>query len=244
MGCTGVWRSVFAMALLGLSACSSSSDTSNAIAQANISGTSQPSPANDAPQSTPQLPSAADVPNVPLPELSAATETTVQYLRVKHHMVECEGYHVDHCLLTQQRDSQEWLYFYGSIEGFEYQWGYDYELRVEIQNMVAGFPGESPEKYVLLEVISQLRHDTDEVFRYTARNSHERIIEQANGRFSLLGKKEFTCSEEGCNNVRSAMAQNQSTVLSFYHNTDPSEPLVLESVLCSDAAISFAESCL
>jgi len=163
---------------------------------------------------------------------------------VKHHLVECEGYYVDHCLLTQQQDSQDWLYFYGSIEGFNYQWGYNYELLVDVQTVAAGFPGESPEKYVLLEVISQQKHVADEVFRYIARNSHERIVEQGDGRFSLLGKKEFTCDEDACNSVRLAMTQNQSTVLSFYHNADPSQPLVLDSVLCSDAAASFTESCL
>ena len=171
-------------------------------------------------------------------------DVEIQFLRVKNHLVECEGFQVTHCLLVQAEGSDEWLYLYEEIEGFDYQWGIDYEILVQVEQVRPIFPTDSSLKYSLVEVISSTQSVPDEAFSYTSRNSQERIVEIAPGQFSLLGQKEFTCGMEECSNVRSAIAQNQSTVLSFQHSVNPEEPLLLEAVLCSDTEQSFSDSCL
>ena len=175
---------------------------------------------------------------------SDAQSATTQRLKIKHHMVECEGYQVTHCLLAQKEGSENWFYFYDQIKGFDYQWGNDYELVVAVENSNTQLADASELTYTLIEVTLQKQHATGEGFHYVSRNSHERITELADGHFSLLGKKSFTCTDDSCANLRSAMAQNQSTVLAFQHSGDPAKQLVLANVLCSDSNPSFAESCL
>ncbi len=159
-------------------------------------------------------------------------------------MVECEGYQVQHCLLTQKEGSDEWTYFYDHIEGFDYQWGVDYEILVQVQEVDLGLADFSNQQYTLLEVITETQHVSSDAFNYTTYKPHERITENADGQFSLLGNKAFTCTDQSCGALSSAIAQKQAALLSFQHNTDPAAPLVLDAVLCSDATNSFASSCL
>jgi len=230
MGCSVVRMCFTVVVVGGLTACSASSDPAPPGSPMNISATAQNAPSNDSP--------------VPSQSANSQAEASVKRLRVKHHLVECEGYQVDHCLLTQEGDSLEWTYFYDEIDGFDYQWGYDYELLVAVTDEAPGLLSAPSPRYTLVEVLSEAKHDVSEVFHYTSRRSHERIIEQDDGSFSLLGKKAFTCDTDDCESVRAAIAQNQSAVLSFFHNENPTQPLLLESVLCSDAAQSFSDSCL
>ncbi len=183
----------------------------------------------------------------PMPEPQAddtLNAGSVAYLRIKHHLVECEGYQVSHCMLIQREGSSEWTYFYDQIEGFQYQWGVEYEMLVHTQTVATELADVSDRRYSLLEVISETTRESGETFTYTSRHSHDRIVEIAHREFSLLGNKMFTCTEDNCNALRSAIEQNHSLVLSFQHNANTAEPLVLQEVLCSDAPQSFSASCL
>ncbi len=220
-----IQRSLVLLAVISLSACSSNSGSETRNNQTN--GFEEPQASSVTPQSD-----------------ASPDNGGIEFLRIKHHMVECEGYDVGHCLLAQKEGSDEWTYFYDQIEGFDYQWGTDYEILVQVQTIDTGLADTSDQQYSLLEVITEIAHDANASFNYTSRNSHERIVEIAPGQFSLLGNKAFTCTEVSCGALRSTLDQNQSAVLSFQHNLNPTEPLVLDAVLCSDAAQSFAASCL
>ena len=168
----------------------------------------------------------------------------IEFLRIKHHMVECEGHQVSHCLLAQKEGSDEWSYFYDHIEGFDYQWGVDYEILVQVREIDSGLADTSNQQYILLEVITETTRVSSAAFNYASRKPHEHITEIAPDQFSLLGNKVFTCTDQSCVALRSAIEQQQSTLLSFRHNTNPAAPLVLDAVLCSDATDSFVASCL
>lgn len=176
--------------------------------------------------------------------LNDSASGSLQLLHIKHHMVECEGYLVTHCLLALREGAEQWHYIYDHIEGFEFQWGTDYELLVQVQDVESALQDTSQRRYVLIDVISESRGGVGEVFHYTARNTHERIREIADGQFSLLDGKEFTCNNESCDSLRAAIMQNQSALLAFKFEGDPGKPLLLETVVCSDAAQSFTQSCL
>jgi len=221
--------SLILLALISLSACSSNSGSSNESQQAIVFEESQ---------------SASTAPLADESQPVAVTDGAIEYLRIKHHLVECEGTYVRHCLLAQKEGSEEWTKFYDQIEGFEYQWGTDYEILVQVLNIDSGLADASQHQYSLLEVITETALEVNAAFNYTSRNSHDRIVEIAPGQFSLLGNKAFTCTEESCDALRSAIDQNQSTVLAFQHSTNSADPLLLEAVLCSDAAQSFAAACL
>ncbi len=212
-------------AVITLSACSSNSGSEAAPHQTNLFEETQASSV------------------APLSDDSLNTGA-IEFLRIKHHMVECEGYQVSHCLLAQKEGSDEWTYFYDHIEGFDYQWGVDYEILVQVQEIDLGLSDTSNQQYTLLEVVTETAYASSDAFNYTSRKPHERITEIAPGQFSLLGNKAFTCTEQSCGALRSAIAQHQSTLLSFQHHTNPAAPLVLDAVLCSDATDTFVASCL
>ena len=218
-------HSLVLLAVITLSACSSNSDSEATNLQTNVFEESESSlvePKSDDPFNT----------------------GAIEYLRIKHHMVECEGYQVSHCLLVQKEGSDEWTYFYDHIEGLDYQWGVDYEVLVQVEQVDLGLADTSNQQYTLLEVITQKNHESGDAFNYTSRKPNERITEIAPGEFSLLGNKSFTCTDQDCGALRSAITQNQSLLLSFQHNTNAAAPLILNAVLCSDASDSFVASCL
>lgn len=179
-------------------------------------------------------------------EAAATVDSAVdiRYLRIKHHMVECDGFHVGHCFLVQEEGSDEWVYFYDSIDGFDYQWGHDYEILVQTQSIDYALADTSGQRYSLLEVISQSQQDTGTHFRYVSRSSEQGISEIAPGTFSLLGNIAFKCTSQSCAALRSAIAQQHNVVLSFKHPEQATDMMLLTAVTCSDSASIFAESCI
>ena len=228
-------QTIALLALVSLSACSSNSGEGNVNAQTVPFETPSAQTHNKLPSTAPQ----EDVSQV-----MALSDSRIAFLRIKHHLVECEGYQVSLCFLVQEEGSDQWTYFYDQIEGFDYQWGVDYDILVQIETVETGLADASTVHYTLLEVVSETLPEPGDRFNYTSRNSAERIFETAPNQFSLLGEKKFTCKNDSCTALRSAMVQNQSVMLSFQHNSDPSGPLMLVAVLCGDAEQSFAESCL
>lgn len=82
-------------------------------------------------------------------------------MRVNSYTVDCVGELAGKCLLVQEGDkigTQEWSYFYfeDSIEGFEFEPGYIYDIAVQ-KTRVNNPPMDMPAtKYELLEVISKI----------------------------------------------------------------------------------------
>ncbi len=188
------------------------------------------------------LTAVSSLPNGPIN--AEGTDFRIERLRVKHHQVECEGYFVTHCLLTQNENSDEWLYFYDTIEGFNYEWGMNYEILMEVRTTNTGVAKAPRLTYTLVEILSQAQHEPDEVFQYASRKSDERITQTSPSEFSLLGNKPFVCDSDNCETLRSTMVQGQSALLSFRHSSSRDGPLVLQAVLCVDSPQSFNESCL
>ncbi|MGK7905455.1 MAG: DUF4377 domain-containing protein [Hormoscilla sp.] len=51
-------------------------------------------------------------------------------LYVGPNLVDCMGVAPQKCMLVREEDEQEFTYFYFGIEGFDYEPGYNYKLRV------------------------------------------------------------------------------------------------------------------
>lgn len=79
-------------------------------------------------------------------------------LRVNYYREQCTGVEPQTCYLVQQDQkvgTDEWNYFYDQIEGFDYEEGFIYTLKVRI-TPVANPPADgSDRKYTLLEVLSK-----------------------------------------------------------------------------------------
>ena len=77
-------------------------------------------------------------------------------LIVADHKVDCTGgAGPQKCLLTKEREDQPWEYFYGSIEGFDYQEGFEYVIEVTIYEIKNPPADASSKRYVLKRIISK-----------------------------------------------------------------------------------------
>ena len=70
-------------------------------------------------------------------------------------MVECEGEGPQQCLLIKENAEDDWQLWYEPIEGFDYQEGFVYELKVEEKTIENPPAGASSLKLVLVEEVSR-----------------------------------------------------------------------------------------
>ena len=109
------------------------------------SGSEQESPLADtglssAPVSNIVEASVSDASDTLILDDAVNADINIEFLRIKDHLVECEGFQVGHCLLVQKEGSDDWVYFYDQIEGFEYEWGNDYEILVQTETVTPTLP--------------------------------------------------------------------------------------------------------
>lgn len=82
----------------------------------------------------------------------AAREVT---LYVGPELVDCVGVAPQKCMLVKENPEDEYQYFYSAIEGFEFEPGYTYELRVRV-DPVANAPADASSlRYTLIEMVSK-----------------------------------------------------------------------------------------
>ncbi len=160
---------------------------------------------------------------------------------IKHHKIECEGSRVKHCLLAKEDDGS-WKFFYHQIEGFDYQWGVESKILVEVNDESERSAGMRS-KYRLLSVLSTSDQKSGTDFHYVARGGHEGIKRIGDQQYSLRGDKTFSCAPQVCSTIDSMLNQQQSVLLSFSHAKNVDGPLVLESVLCTSSPGTFSKSC-
>jgi heat shock protein HslJ len=85
-------------------------------------------------------------------EMGAATEKT---LYVGAELVDCVGVGPMKCMLVKENPEDDYQFFYSEIEGFTFEPGFTYELRVLVEP-VANAPADASNlKYTLVEVVSQ-----------------------------------------------------------------------------------------
>ena len=120
----------------------------------------QPAPVDVAPKasSTPESapPVVAKLPVAASAAASAAAPASnVKTLFVDAKKVACEGEGVTECLRVKDAPDASWTLFYRSIEGFTYEPGYLYELRVEVTSVGKPPADASSRRTKLVEVVSK-----------------------------------------------------------------------------------------
>ncbi len=153
-----------AFAALVLFGCEPSAQRSDPNAPTSSAVVVPPSPPETASASPPATSSAATGASSPTPVASAAdggaAGTSVQTLFVDARKVACEGGAGPmRCLQVRSAENEPWRRFYSSIEGFTYEEGNAYELRVTSGD-VAKPPADAPSrKYKLVEIVSKRKMD-------------------------------------------------------------------------------------
>jgi heat shock protein HslJ len=138
---------------------------------------------------------------------------------------DCVGVGPMSCLQIQKADtidSTQWRFFYDQIEGFEYEPGYIYQVRVKVIKKSEPIPADaSSMKYELVKIVSK---EMDENLKLT--NSWKVLkvgdIEQPTNSktkealiFELDASKRFYSGDLGCNTVRGSIKSLDQLKLEF-----------------------------
>ena len=135
-------------ALIALAACSSPKPP-----EVNVPEVPTPSSVDPAaPDPSAPVPEAASTPGEAVKE---GAEPVVQTLFVRDQLADCQGEGERKCLQVREVESGEWRKFYANIEGFDYEEGNAYEVRVEVTEVPRPPADASSLRYRLLEIISK-----------------------------------------------------------------------------------------
>ncbi len=87
----------------------------------------------------------------------SCSKDNVKIIYVADTKVDCSGVAPQKCLQIKENEDDEWSYFYSDIEGFDYQSGYSYKLKVEVSKIENPPADASSEKYILIEVLEKTK---------------------------------------------------------------------------------------
>ncbi|WP_223148885.1 DUF4377 domain-containing protein [Aquimarina sp. RZ0] len=89
---------------------------------------------------------------------SSCQETKTIY--IASQMKDCQGVGPQKCLLVRESPEAEWQFFYDQIEGFEYEEGYKYKIKVSISSIKNPLEDGSSLQYKLIKVISKQKNQS------------------------------------------------------------------------------------
>lgn len=84
---------------------------------------------------------------------------TIMY--INNHEESCVGVAPQKCLLIKFNTVDDWQYFYNTIEGFEYESGYFYKLKIKKQSIENPPADGSSLKYILVEIIEKSQSEIE-----------------------------------------------------------------------------------
>lgn len=73
-------------------------------------------------------------------------------LYVKESLVDCVGGAPMKCMQVRDDSNQEWTYFYSNIQGFNYEPGYRYKLKVKVENVENPPADASSKRHILISI--------------------------------------------------------------------------------------------
>ena len=86
---------------------------------------------------------------------SLTHETLFSTLYVDSKLVECVGVTLQQCMLVREDPNSDWENFYDTIDGFEFQSGYEYKLKVQVTEIKNPPADASSLKYSLVEILEK-----------------------------------------------------------------------------------------
>jgi len=88
-----------------------------------------------------------------MPDSSADAKTFI----VASQTVDCTGVAPMKCLQVKEKESESWQNFYSNIEGFTYEPGYEYILKVKTEKIANPPADASSIKYTLIKQVSKIK---------------------------------------------------------------------------------------
>lgn len=134
--------------------------------------------------------------------LTAKSCDETKHIYVADHLVDCVGVAPQKCMLVKDKIVDDWTNFYGSIEGFDYEEGYDYLLNVKIETIKNPPADGSSLKYTLIEVFEK-----NKTLKQTTINNNWKVITmkemdhlEINPTIQFDAKENKLSGFAGCNN--------------------------------------------
>lgn len=87
--------------------------------------------------------------------LAACSDGAKERLTVASETRDCYGVGIRQCMLVKHNAAEPWTFFYGNIEGFEYEPGYEYVLEVKTEKVENPPADASSLKYSLVKIVSR-----------------------------------------------------------------------------------------
>ena len=149
-------------------------------------------------------------------------------LLLQHYRAECQGEALSLCLLVKEPGDSDFGFFYGSIEGFVYEWGYLYTLEVD-EHRIEDPPADgSSIRTVLRTVIARERVPPGTQFDLVLTPGDGRVVEIARDHWRFHWSAEFTCpADASCAELREQLAAGGRVEFRFEHPVAPGDPITL-----------------
>ncbi len=150
-------------------------------------------------------------------------------MRINHHKQTAVGLGPQMVYLVQEEDEiggEDWKYLYEEIEGFTYESGYLYDLRVRKINVQNPPQDGSGLKYVLKKVVSRERTGADEKFDIKLKWGGNNFVQNVNDEYSILGEYIIQC-EQLCEELSLMLENNEEVTGTFTHLAENRLKLIL-----------------
>lgn len=157
-------------------------------------------------------------------------KTELVDMRVNHYRQTAIGEGPVLVYLMQEEDdigNDDWSYLYDGVEGFNFEPGYIYDLKVrkiDIDNPPAD---GSSLQYILVNVRSKEKVPEDESFDIHLKAFGYNFVRESNNEMSLLNEYLIHC-DDLCESLSSDLQNKEEVTGTFIHG--PEETLVLQDI--------------
>lgn len=147
---------------------------------------------------------------------------------IDHYMVPCYGAGPELCLReVVSEKSGESAFLHGAIEGFSYEWGHRYTIRVASAEVDDPAADGSSLRYELVEVITD--EEVNEDFSLVL--APEFIIgDPVSGGFGLLDARTIWCAAPAvCETIAAIIEAGDPVEVDIAHASEPEAPMIAEA---------------
>ncbi len=143
-------------------------------------------------------------------------------MRVNHYKQTAIGVGPQLVYLVQEEEKigdEDWNYFYDEIEGFEYESGYIYDLKVRKIKIQNPPQDASDTKFLLHKVMSKEWVDEDETFEIKLKWAGNNFVQNSGSGYSILNEYSIECAEL-CEELSQDLEINEELTGTFTHLGD------------------------
>lgn len=160
-------------------------------------------------------------------------EVDIVNLRINYHQQSAVGVAPTLVLLTQEGDkigTEDWKYHYSGIKGFDYEWGYVYDLIIRKKQIKNPLADGSSVEYIFDKLISKIPADENDSFDLILKSKNKGIVPaviigDAAAGFVLMDEQEIDCSSF-CEALSQLLTEENEVIGSFKFNSS-NQPILL-----------------